>query len=94
VKFAEIHDAGWDHVDGDARAFVSFHGSTKADAFCKSGHQLSVASGQDAVDENFGIGDFGGLGAADVAWEVDSIATNDPADSKGFLFLGRQTEMT
>jgi hypothetical protein len=80
-----------DHVDGDAHAFVLFHGSAEAEAFLTGGHQLSVASGQGTVDEDFGSDEIGSLGA-NFAWEIDSIATDSPADLTGFFIFGRQAE--
>jgi hypothetical protein len=81
------HDARRDVHDGDVHVFKAFHWSVEVEVFDVNGHETSVGSGKDTVEEEFDGGDVGG-GSADFARIFDAVASNGKVDALSFFLVG------
>jgi hypothetical protein len=78
----------WNQGDRYHHVFIAIHGIVEIEILDVHGHELGVGGGEDTVEEEFGGGEAGGLGA-DITRVVNEVATHSPADTASCSFWGR-----
>ena len=74
------NDVVGQHPNGDAHIFVTCHWRSQVKIFEVGGEEHAIFGGEDAVDQQFGSGEVGGLGA-DVERIIDLVAADGPTNA-------------